>query len=149
MGVKRLIRKMAKLVLSSSPEKHVTVQIARVSVGSLLEGRRIVVTGGGKGIGFAMAKRFASEGALVCISGRHEAALRKACSDIGPAASFVVSDIREAECASRFLDECEQCLGGPIDSLVANAGVSLHEGHFSKVTTESFDIQFETNLRGT
>lgn len=149
MGVKRLIRKMAKLVLSSSPEKHVTVQIARVSVGSLLEGRRIVVTGGGKGIGFAMAKRFASEGALVCISGRNEATLKKACEEIGSSASYVVADVREAERASWFLDECELRLGGFVDSLVANAGVSLHEGYFSKVTTESFDIQFETNLRGT
>lgn len=149
MGMKRLIRKMAKLVLSSSPEKNVTVQVARVTAGSLLAGRRVVVTGGGRGIGLAMAERFASEGARVCVSGRNEEALKKACERIGSAASYVVADAREVEWTSWFLDECERRLGGSVDSLVANAGVSLHEGRFSKVTPKSFDIQFETNLRGT
>ncbi len=148
MGIKRTIRKAAKLVLSSSPEKHVTVTVAQVAAGSLLSGRRIVVTGGGRGLGLAMAGRFASEGALVCISGRNEEALRAACEEIGPAVSYVVADVREVERASWFLDECARRLGGEADSLVANAGVSLHEGRLSNVTPEGFDAQFGTNVRG-
>lgn len=149
MGAKRIIRKAAKLVLSSSPEKHVTVTVAQVVAGSLLTGRRVVVTGGGRGLGLAMAERFASEGALVCISGRNERVLKAACEQIGPAASYVVADVREVERAPWFLDECAQRLGGEADSLVANAGVSLHEGRLSNVTPEGFDAQFGTNVRGT
>lgn len=148
MGVKRLIRKAAKLVLSSSPEKHVSVTVAQVAVGSLLAGRRVVVTGGGRGLGLAMAGRFAAEGARVCISGRNEGVLRAACKKIGPAASYVVSDVCEVKRAAWFLDEVARRLDGEADSLVANAGVSLHEGHFSNVTPEGFDVQFGTNVRG-
>lgn len=148
MGVKRLIRKAAKLVLSSSPEKHVTVTIAQVAAGSLLAGRRVIVTGGGRGLGLAMAERFAHEGALVCVSGRNEDVLKAACERIGQAASYVVADVCEVERAARFFDECALRLGGEADSLVANAGVSLHEGNLAKVTPEGFDAQFGTNVRG-
>lgn len=148
MGIKRYIRKAAKLVLSSSPEQRVTVEVAQVVAGSLLAGRRVVVTGGGRGLGLAMARRFASEGARVVVSGRSEGTLRAACAEIGAAASYVVADVRDVERAGEFLDACEERLGGAADSLVANAGVSLHEGHFSRVTVEGFDAQFGTNVRG-
>lgn len=148
MGVKRIIRKAAKLVLSSSPKKYVSVTVAQVTAGSLLAGRRVVVTGGGRGLGLAMAERFATEGAQVCISGRNEGVLKTACDKIGPAASYVVADVREVERAAWFFDECARRLGGEADSLVANAGVSLHEGRFSNVTPEGFDAQFGTNVRG-
>lgn len=148
MGGKRLIRKAAKLVLSSSPEKNVSVTVAQVATGSLLAGRRVIVTGGGRGLGLAMAERFASEGAYVCISGRNETALRVACEKIGSEASYVVADVREVERAAWFLDECARHLGGEADSLVANAGVSLHEGYLANVTPEGFDVQFDTNVRG-
>lgn len=148
MGFKRLIRKAAKLVVASSPTQHVTVEVAQVAAGSMLEGRRVVITGGGRGLGLAMAKRFASEGARVCISGRAEETLKAACDEIGSTAAYVIADVREVERAAEFLDRCESALGGPADSLVCNAGVSLHEGHFSKVTVEGFDEQFGTNVRG-
>lgn len=148
MGIRRFIRKVAKLVLSSSPEKHVSVTVVQVVAGSLLAGRRVVVTGGGRGIGLAMAKRFASEGALVCISGRNEESLKAACAKIGTTASYVVADVRDVEHTAKFLDECERQLDGKVDTLVANAGLSLHEGHFSNVTIDGFDAQFDTNVRG-
>lgn len=148
MGIKRYIRKAARFVLSSSSAQHVTVEVARVESGSLLAGRRVIVTGGGRGLGFAMAERFALEGARVIVSGRNEETLRRACGKIGASASYMVADVRDVEHAPRFLDACEERLGGSADSLVCNAGVSLHEGHFSNVTVEGFDAQFETNVRG-
>lgn len=148
MGFKRIIRKAAKLVLASSPEKFVNVEVAQVSAGSVLKGRRIVVTGGGRGLGLAMAKKFVSEGARVVISGRNEATLMAACEILGDAACYVVSDLSQVECVADFLDACEVKLGG-IDSLVSNAGISLHENHFSNVTIKGFDKQFNTNVRGT
>ena len=148
MGFKRVIRKAAKLVLASSPEKFVNVEVAQVSVGSLLKDKTIVVTGGGRGIGLAMAEKFVSEGAKVVISGRKEATLKSACEKLGVAASYVVADVSEVERASEFLDACEAKFGGRIDCLVSNAGVSLHENRFDNVTIEGFDKQFGINMRG-
>lgn len=147
MGIKRTIRKVARLVLAASPEKFVNVEVATVAPGATLAGRRIVVTGGGSGLGLAMAGKFLAEGARVVVSGRHEARLRDACAGLGDGASYIVSDVADVEAAPVFLDECERVLGG-IDCLVSNAGVSLHEGHFGNVTVEGFDAQFNTNVRG-
>ena len=51
--------------------------------GDLLKGKHIVVTGGGRGIGFALAKKFVAEGASVLISGRNEDTLKRSSSEIG------------------------------------------------------------------
>lgn len=148
MGLKRIIRKAAKLVLASSPEKFVNVEVARISAGEVLAGKNVVVTGGGRGLGFAMAEKFISEGASVVVSGRSEEALKGACAKLGGSTAYVVSDVAEVDRADAFLDECEARLGGRIDCLVSNAGVSLHEGRFANVTVEGFDRQFNTNMRG-
>lgn len=149
MGFKRVIRKAAKVVLSSSPETFVNVEVAQVSAGQVLANKTVVITGGGRGLGFAMAEKFVSEGAKVVISGRNESTLKAACEKLGAQSDYVVSDVAQAENASSFLDDCEKKLGRQIDFLVCNAGVSLHEGHFSNVTLEGFDKQFNTNMRGT
>ena len=47
-----------------------------------------------------------------------------------------------------FVQECSRKLGGRIDVLVNNAGISLHEGSIYDVTLEGFDAQFGTNLKG-
>lgn len=83
MGFKRVIRKAAKLVLASSPEKFVNVEVAQVSAGNVLKGKTVVITGGGRGLGLAMAEKFISEGAKVVISGRKEETLKAACEKLG------------------------------------------------------------------
>lgn len=148
MGFKRVIRKAAKLVLASSPEKFVNVEVAQVSAGNVLKGKTVVITGGGRGLGLAMAEKFISEGAKVVISGRKEETLKAACEKLGSCVTYVVADVSEAERAGEFLDACEAKLGGRIDCLVSNAGVSLHENRFDNVTIEGFDRQFGINMRG-
>lgn len=148
MSFRGAARKVAKFVLSSSPETHVSVNVANVVVGSTLEGRRIVVTGGSRGLGYAMAERFLREGAAVVISGRNKVALQEAAAKLGPNVSTVVFDVSEIENAPAFLNACERSLGGTVDCLVSNAGVSLHEGRFTNVTVDGFDLQFDTNMRG-
>ena len=147
MGVKRLIRKAAKVVLESTPEKFVNVEVAQIVSGSTLENKKIVITGGGSGLGFAMAKKFVSEGASVVIAGRREKVLSEACAELGEQAQYVVYDVTKIDDREGFLKQCDQLLGG-IDCLVCNAGVSLHEGEFSNVTVDGFDKQFNTNMRG-
>lgn len=147
MGIKRGIRKLAKLILESSPEKNVTVNVSQINYGKILENRNIVITGGGKGIGFAIAKKCISEGANVVITGRTEKTLKEATEKLGDSCKYVVFDISKVEEMKKFLSMCEDKFTGKIDSLISNAGISLHENIYKNVTIEGFDKQFNTNFR--
>ena len=54
-----------------------------------LEGRKILITGGGKGIGYWIAKKCVSEGAKVLICGRQEETLRRACRELGESCQYI------------------------------------------------------------
>src|SRR5437588_1706569 len=90
----------------------------------LLEGKVAVITGGGRGIGRAIARRFAAEGAAVLIASRTEAELRTVAKEIEEArgkAVWVTADVsREADCAHVVAAAQDQL--GAIDILVNNAG---------------------------
>lgn len=110
-----------------------------------LNGKKIIVTGGGKGLGYAMAKRFVSEGAEVLISGRNEEQLKKSANDLQ--CHYLVLDMQNVAGFSDFISQADEIMSG-LDILVNNAGISLHEKDYDAVTTESFDAQINTNLRG-
>lgn len=148
VNLKKMIRKMAKLILESTPEKTVNVSVGQINHGRILSNYTIVITGGGSGIGFSMAKKFVSEGAKVIISGRKEEKLKAAIKEIGNGVGYVVSDVSDVSKCGLFLDECEKKLGRKIDCLVSNAGISLHEGIYKNVSIEGFDKQFDINLKG-
>lgn len=147
--MKKFLRKLAKFILDSSSDKRVEVNIAQINYGKILSKRNIVITGGGSGLGFEMAKKFVSEGANVVISGRNEKKLKEATENIDNNVKYIVSDVTNINGHNTFLEECEKLLGGKIDTLVCNAGISLHENYFTNVTEESFDKQFNTNFKAT
>lgn len=148
MGYKRIIRKIAKFILASQPDAVVQVNIGQIQSGSILKGKKIVITGGGSGLGFAMAKKFVSEGAKVVISGRNADKLNSAAEKLGKAnCNTIVADICDVAHSMAFLEEAKKLLGGEIDCLVSNAGVSLHENIYTNVTIEGFDKQFNTKFR--
>lgn len=148
MNIKRLIRRIAKFIVFEQPKEKVTVQIAQINYGGILKGRNIVITGGGSGIGLTMAKKFASEGANVIISGRNEEKLKNAVPTIGKNAKYIKFDVTDVGKDGNFLEQCKTQFNGSIDVLVSNAGLSLHENVFTNVTVEGFDKQFNTNMRG-
>jgi len=97
-----------------------------VIAGGSLTGRRILITGGGTGIGRATALLAARAGARVVITGRRIDPLLAVCDEIAAAdpeaeALAVTADVRETEQVDVLLDEIEQVMGG-IDILVNNAG---------------------------
>lgn len=109
-----------------------------------LEGKVAVVTGGNAGIGEAVAKRFADEGALVVVTGRRQQALDRVVSGIrhnkGKAlavAGSVTDEAHAQDVVQRSLDSF-----GRIDILVNNAGI----GDFGKRLHETDDVTWATVL---
>lgn len=148
MGYKRIIRKIAKFILASQPNAFVQVNVGQIQAGNILQGKKIVITGGGSGLGYAMAKKFISEGAEVVISGRNADKLKVAAEKIESSnCKTVVADVCDVAHSMDFLENAKELLNGRIDCLVSNAGVSLHENIYTNVTVEGFDKQFDTKFR--
>lgn len=148
--MKHFIRKIGRKIVSFAHPKNkpiVQVELKKIDYGGLLKGKTAVITGGNKGIGFSMAKKFLSEGARVLIVGRNEQLLQKATNELGEETKYFVFDTTCTEQADSFIEKCYDLLGG-VDIFVNNAGISLHEGNFKNVTIEGFDRQFNTNLKG-
>ena len=144
MSLKVYLRRVVRAIMGR-PDPYITADIKLSSSNNRLAGKRIIITGGSRGIGASMAKRFVQEGAKVLITGRNEDSLKQYCSNVG--CQYLVLDLLETNKIKEFIDKTKDILGG-IDILVNNAGISLHEASFLNVTPENFDVQFFTNLRG-
>lgn len=144
MSIKHKLAKLASFILHGKPAP-IYAQIHCLSPNERLKGKNIIVTGGGRGLGFAMAKKFAAEGAKVLISGRNEDTLKKSASEIGCA--YMQLDVSRPDSFREFMRQADITLGG-VNCLVSNAGISLHEKGFLDVSQEQFDTQVATNLRG-
>ena len=86
-----------------------------------LEGELALITGGGTGLGFAMAKCFVQAGARVVIAGRREDVLAEAVRELGPKAAYRVFDVTDTAHAVSFVEELSREMG-PVTILVNNAG---------------------------
>lgn len=106
----------------------------------------VLISGGGTGIGLGAAKRFASEGAKVVITGRREDKLKAACAEVGPDCSYVVGDVTSAEDCARMVAETV-ARHGRIDVLVNNAGV-IGNGGVQDTTPEEFQRVMGPNVYG-
>jgi NAD(P)-dependent dehydrogenase (short-subunit alcohol dehydrogenase family) len=110
-----------------------------------LTGRHALVTGGGRGIGRAVAAKLAGAGATVTVLGRNEGPLRAAIAE-GHAKSHVVADVTDGSAmAAGFTRATEN--HGPIDILVANAG-GAESALFLKTDADAFRRMFEVNVMG-
>jgi NAD(P)-dependent dehydrogenase (short-subunit alcohol dehydrogenase family) len=87
----------------------------------LLEGKRVVVTGGASGIGLAIVRRFAAQGARVAVLDVDAAGAEQAASGTGGTAH--ACDVRDAAAVERALGVAAETMGG-LDVLVNNAGAS-------------------------
>jgi NAD(P)-dependent dehydrogenase (short-subunit alcohol dehydrogenase family) len=113
-----------------------------------LENKVAVVTGGAKGIGFAIAKRFASEGARVVVADIDEDAGSRAVEEIGAvgAVRFIRCDVGDKADVENLVTATVQAWGA-IDVLVNNAGI-VHGADFLDVAEADFDRVLRVNLKG-
>lgn len=113
----------------------------------VLAGKVAVVTGANSGIGLAISRRFAAEGARVFLAGRRQEPLDAAVAEIGPAATGVRTDVS----VQTDLDDLYSVVreeAGRIDVLVANAGSAVPQ-RLGEITEEAIDATFGTNVKGT
>ncbi len=99
-----------------------------------------LITGGGTGIGFAVAQCFVEAGARVVLVGRRETVLSEACDRIGNAASFIVHDVTNHDGAGGLLSQVSQTTGS-VSILVNNAGT-----HLKRAAIETSNREFHTVL---
>ena len=142
MSIKRNIKTILKLL---QRKKVTKADIVLLSPNQRLVRKKVIITGGNRGLGFAMAKKFTDEGAEVLITGRDEEKLEKAAKEIG--CKYMQYDVTDFTHMDEFIKEADDLLGGA-NVLVNNAGISLHEGTIMDVHYEQFDKQIETNLKG-
>jgi NAD(P)-dependent dehydrogenase (short-subunit alcohol dehydrogenase family) len=111
-----------------------------------LEGKIAVVTGGTTGIGLAIAKRFAAEGARVTITGRRQSELENARNEVNPNALAVQADSANLSDLERLYREVKE-RHGRIDVLVVNAGGGSMLP-LDSITEEHYDDTFNRNVKG-
>ncbi|HWI89479.1 MAG TPA: SDR family oxidoreductase [Sphingomicrobium sp.] len=112
------------------------------AMGSALQGRHALITGGGTGIGAAAAEHLHSAGAKVSLLGRRMEPLQQTAERLG---GYAVScDVTEPEQIAQAFDEA-RTLNGPVDLLIVNAGIA-ESAPFHKMSRESWDRIVATNL---
>ena len=107
--------------------------------------KHILITGGGRGLGYYIAKKCVLEGADVLIVGRNKETLQRVAKELK--CKYIAFDLTNVSSITNMLNEAISLLDGRIDCLVNNAGISLHEKNMMEVTLETFDKQLTTNLK--
>jgi gluconate 5-dehydrogenase len=105
-----------------------------------LTGQAALITGGGTGLGFGMARCLIASGANVVLVGRRKEELAKACAELGSRAHALPGDITKLASTPAIVDAAEK-LAGPLTLLVNNAGV-----HLKKPATQTSDMEFAAVL---
>lgn len=109
-----------------------------------LKGSKIIITGGSKGIGRAMAKMLIREGAEVVITGRNASVLRAAAEETG--AYDIVADVSKPSDIERTYEQALDRLGG-LDCLINNAGIGWSKP-LTEVSLEDFEKIYAVNVYG-
>src|SRR5436309_7384668 len=112
-----------------------------------LRGRRALITGGSRGIGFAVAEAVAAEGAAVGLVARDAGGLAEAAARLdsrGVPVATAAADVTDTPALQRAVAEIASALGG-LDHLVANAGGTVGRGNLASAGDDDFTATFALN----
>jgi NAD(P)-dependent dehydrogenase (short-subunit alcohol dehydrogenase family) len=109
-----------------------------------LQKKVALITGGGSGIGYAIASCMLNAGAKVVIVGRREEPLKQAVATLGTNAHYFVGDVTVLEQLPQLVNQIESTVG-PIDILVNNAGINMKKPAV-EVSDDDFSKVIDTNL---
>ncbi|MGW0788117.1 SDR family NAD(P)-dependent oxidoreductase [Streptomyces sp. NPDC002911] len=110
-----------------------------------LTGRTALVSGGGSGLGAAIARALVSDGARVVITGRSEHTLKETASRLGPDVVHRVCDVSRPDDVERL---AESLADEEISVLVNNAGIAGPVAPLTEISAEDWDEVFDVNVRG-
>lgn len=108
-----------------------------------LTGKTALITGGGRGLGFAIAEAMVQNGAEAIITGRNEDLLKECCEKLGDKCTYHVFDLNNIEDIPAFVETIER-IHGKIDILVNNAGIN-YKKELPYVTDEEYGQVIKTN----
>ncbi len=113
-----------------------------------MKNKTVIVTGGAKGIGKAIALKFASEGANIVLNYRSSSPdeVKSEIEDMGVKCLTVQADVSKADEAQRLVDEAINEFGG-VDVLINNAGITK-DTLLMRMSTEDFETVIDINLKG-
>lgn len=108
----------------------------------------VLITGGGTGIGKAIATTFAEAGASVVIAGRREEKLQEVCNELSEySVRYQTVDVTDITGVSKMVAWVNQEFG-PIDILVNNAGMNVLDRQMDKLTPENWERMLQVNATG-
>jgi 3-oxoacyl-[acyl-carrier protein] reductase len=136
------------VLLSPHPINEFSSTEATMDLG--IKGRRAIVTGGSRGIGYQTAKRFLEEGTrvLICARGAEELdeSREELAEETGGEVTALQADTSQEGSAEKIVDSALEAFGG-VDVLVNNAG-EMSSGRFEVMTDEGLQTQLNTKLFG-
>lgn len=143
------IKRAVKYILNGTPQIIVRPEIVVINNEMAMKDKVILITGGNRGLGKAIARKCVEEGAKVIILGRNAKSLNELCEQLGASAKWIQYDVSDCAHFIEVLEEAQDKFGMPINVLINSAGVSYHEGNFRNVTEQGWDEQMNINLKGT
>ena len=113
-----------------------------------LNNKNVLITGATGGIGAAIAKTLAAQGALLVLSGTREEKLKELQNEIGENHKILPCNLSDFAQVEALFDKAEELAGGQIDILVCNAGITK-DNLILRMKNEDFDSVIDVNLKST
>ena len=110
-----------------------------------LEGKRALVTGATGGLGGSIARMLHAAGASVALSGTREAKLQDLAGELGDRTAVTPANLSDADAVDALPGQAADALGGSIDILVANAGIT-RDGLLMRMKDDDFHDVLKINL---